>query len=171
MEFLSDILGVGAVAASGGLFGFLGAIGGQVSKYFQEKQRQSWEREKWSHEERLLKLQMEARSQETELELAIVAQQGSWQGLSASIKGDVGQPSYKWVAAVKSCFRPFITIVLWVLSAWVFAQVFNSDGIFSKSESKDLIAYMVYSVFFTACTATAWWFGDRALTPPGLKNK
>ncbi|WP_444933630.1 hypothetical protein [Microbulbifer sp. JTAC008] len=172
MEWLSDLLGVGASAVSGGLFGFLGSIAGQVSRYWQEKQRQEWEQKKWTHETELLELNMRAKSQETEAELALAAQAGSWSGLEASHLNAVDHPSYPWVAAIKSLFRPLITVVLWCLAAWVFAVVVNDvSELLSAAERHELLMYMVYSVFFTACTATAWWFGDRALTPANFKNK
>ena len=87
MEWADLIAGAVSVG-SGGLFGLLGSAVGVVAKYFQEKQRQTWEREKWSHETELLRLNMEARAQETEQELAIVSQEGSWGGLSESIRAE-----------------------------------------------------------------------------------
>ncbi len=172
MEWLNDLLGVGASAASGGLFGLLGAVGGQVSKYFQEKQRQAWEEKKWDREERLLQLQMKGRREETEQELAIVQQQGSWAGLRASYSSVIDQPSYKWVAAVKSLFRPLLTLVLWVMAGITFYLVVTvANKYFSGVELKELIKYMVYTIFFSASTAGMWWFGDRALSPPQFKNR
>lgn len=43
--------------------------------------------------------------------------------------------------------------------------------VLDAAEVKDLLRYIVYSVVFTACTAGMWWFADRALAPPGLKNR
>lgn len=172
MDWLTELLGIGANAASGGVFGLIGAVVGQVSRYFQESQRQAWELKKWSHEEKLLELQMKVNAQETENELAIVAQEGSWDGLKESYAVAVDQKSYRWVAAVKSLFRPFITVVLWMLAAWVFYKIVTAMGeILEAAEIKDLVTYMVYSVFFTTSTATMWWFGDRALTPTKFKNQ
>ena len=34
-----------------------------------------------------------------------------------------------------------------------------------------LLRYIVFSVVFSFSTAVAWWFGDRALTPPGAKHR
>lgn len=171
MEWLGNLLGIGATAASGGLFGVLGSVLGNVSKYFYRKQEQQWQREKWAQENKLQELQMKAGALETEQELAIESQKGSWRGLVASHQV-VDPPSYKWVAAIKSLFRPFITLVLWVLAAWVFHQVVTTlRDLFSALEFKELVTYMVYSVFFAATTAAMWWFADRALAPPGLKNR
>lgn len=174
MEWLTDLLGVGASAGAGagGLFGFFGALAGQVSKYLQEKQRQEWERAKWDREERMLHLQMQARAAETEQEILIANSEGSWRGLEVSHSSAVDLPSYPWVAAVKSLFRPFLTLALWLLAGWVFYLITSTASeLFTEVELKDLVRYMVYSIFFSAMTAGVWWFGDRALTPPQLKNR
>ncbi|MGH1371146.1 MAG: hypothetical protein ACRBBW_03865 [Cellvibrionaceae bacterium] len=172
MEWITDLIGVGASAGAGGLFGLFGALAGQVSKYLQEKQRQEWERAKWDREERMLHLQMQARKAETEQEVLIANSEGSWRGLEASHSSAVDMPSYRWVAAAKSLFRPLLTIALWVLAAWVFHLVTaKANDLFTEIELKDLVRYMVYSIFFSAMTAGVWWFGDRALTPPQLKNR
>lgn len=169
MEFLGELLGLGA---SGGLFGLLGAITGQVSKHFQAKQKHRFEIEKWNREERLLHLQIQVKTAETENELAIVNSSGSWDGLRASYQHSVDQPSYKWVAAVKSLFRPTLTLLLWLLAAWVFYKVIVEwPEIFDEVNKYDLIIYMVNTIFFCASTATVWWFGDRALTPMEFKNR
>jgi hypothetical protein len=172
MDWLNDLLGIGASAASGGVFGLLGAIGGQVSKYFQEKQRQAWEEKKWDREERMIELQMKSRREETEQELAIVQQQGSWSGLKASYSAVTDQPSYKWVAAAKSLFRLFLTTLLWLMAGITFYLVVTAGkAYFNGAELKELVRYMVYTIFFSASTAGMWWFGDRALTPPQFKNR
>ena len=40
-----------------------------------------------------------------------------------------------------------------------------------EAEIKDLLRYMIYSLFFATTTAITWWFGDRAFAPPGMKNR
>lgn len=169
-----DILGLGASVASGGLFGLFGSLLGSVAKFFHEKQRQAFEEKKWTYETDLLRLQMEAKAKETEQELAVVSQEGSWSGLKASIAAEtqIG-PTHKWVTDIKALFRPFLTIALWIISAWVFWKIGEGglDKWFQQGEANNLVKYMVYTVFFSASTATAWWFGDRALTPPHLKHR
>lgn len=174
MEWLTDILGAAGSVAGGGIFGIFGAVAGQVSQYFAKKQEQKFQLKKWDYEKDLLKLDMEAKQQETEQELAIVSQQGAWKGLDSSISADaMMKPSSKWAQDIKSLFRPFLTISLWGLAGWVFYKVVLSTqlDVFTAAETKELVKYMVYSVFFSASTATVWWFGDRALTPPHLKNR
>ena len=71
--------------------------------------------------------------------------------------------------------RSFVHELLWFLAGWVFYRVVTAaEGVLREVLTAEdiaaLIRYMVFSVFFCASTATVWWFGDRALTPPGMKN-
>lgn len=169
-----SIIGGALSVGSGGIFGLVGSAIGVAAKYFQEKQQQAWEKEKWTHETELLKLNMQARAQETEQELAIVSQEGSWQGLSESIKADRAIKNvHVWVNDARALFRLTLTILLWGLAAYIFYKICGNDlrQWIDKVSAAELIRYMVYTVFFCASSATMWWFGDRALTPPGMKNK
>ena len=171
MEFLGSLLGN---VASGGLFGLLGSVIGVVAKYIQEKQRQAWEREKWQHELRLLELQMKAKSAETEQELSVVSSAGAWDGLRASYEAPIAvRGVHRWVNDLRSLFRPFLTVFLWVAAVVVLWGVTTGwgSGWLGDAESRDLVRYAVQSLVFSASTATVWWFGDRALTPPGLKHR
>jgi hypothetical protein len=176
MEFLGDLIGTAASVGSGGLFGILGSGIGQISKYFQKKQERVFQREKWNHEKDLLQINMRAKQQETEQELAIVSQQGSWQGLDTSIEADAMlKPISDWAIDAKALFRSFITIMMWIIAFIVFYMIVTGveelTKWFTQVELKELIKYMVYTIFFTASTATLWWFADRSLTPPEFKNR
>tara|TARA_R110000850_G_scaffold93465_7_gene197723 strand:- start:5004 stop:5522 length:519 start_codon:yes stop_codon:yes gene_type:complete len=172
MEWLGDLLGTGASVASGGLFGLLGSVVGVFAKTYQEKQRQEWETKQQAYELQLLDMQMKQRAQETEHELAIVAQEGSWQGMSSSQEMAMsGGETHMWVNDIKSLFRPALTLTLWIISLYLFTSLANDSKMLSQPEVDELMKYMVYSIFFSASTATVWWFGDRALAPPGLKNR
>jgi hypothetical protein len=171
---LGDIVNVGASVASGGVFGLVGSIIGSASKYFFNKQEQAFQREKWDHETLLLKLQAEAQAAETEQEIALAAQQGSWSGLAESYKAEAAiGTTHVWVNDIRALFRPFLTVTLWVLSGWIFYQIGQEkfSAWLQEGESESLVRYMVYTAFFSASTATAWWFGDRALSPPQYKNR
>jgi len=152
-RIMADILGLGLDAAAGGLFGILGTALGRVAGYFERKQAFKQEVLRWDHEYKLHELQMTARAQETELELALAAQEGSWRGLEASIKADaaIGAAS-KWVINALRLVRPVLTILLWVITAWIFAVSQESS--------------IVEAAVFAATAATLWWFGDRAPKPP-----
>ena len=145
-----------------------------AGKYFQEKQRQNWVKEKWLHETKLLELQMQAKVVETEQELAIVSQEGAWVGLKESLRGDQSIKNvHRWVNDIRALFRPFLTVLLWGIAAWIFWQVTSGALVewLKDTDIAELIRYMVFSVFFSAGTATVWWYGDRALSPPSLKNR
>lgn len=171
MDFLSDILGG---VASGGIFGLVGSIIGVGAKYFQEKQRQAWEQKKWDHESKLLELQMQVRAAETEQELAIVSQTGAWAGLDDSLRADRSvKDVHTWVNDLRALFRPALTVLLWAIGTLVFYLVVCGALIdwLKGVDIADLIRYMVFSVFFSASTATVWLFSDHALTPPAMKNR
>ncbi len=181
MDFLGDIAGaLGGVftsAASGGLFGLLGAGVGAVAQYFQRRQEQAFKKEEWAHESHLLELNMRARAAETEQELAIVSQQGAWNGLGESLKADAaaGRNAPSWVNAVRSLFRPVLTSGLLVLVYLVWRDLLAGldaersllSAVLSEAEVKELLRYIVFSLVFAASTAVVWWFGDRSLVPPG----
>jgi hypothetical protein len=140
-------------AAAGGVFGIVGTALGRVAGFFERKQTFKHEVQRWSHEYKLHELQMAASAQETEMEIALTAQQGSWKGQEPSIKADaaIGKAS-KWVINVLRLVRPVLTILLWLITAWIFAVTQESA--------------IVEAAVFAATAATLWWFGDRAPKPP-----
>ena len=179
MEFIGNLLGAGASAMSGGIFGLAGSLIGGVFKYFQAKQAQQFKKEEWDHESNLLKLNMEAMQKQTENELALASQVGSFRGLDSSIRADskVGE-SYKWVNAIRSLFRPLLTTGLVVIAYLIFKDLMaglETEGqsvlALGKEKSRSILEYVVYSLVFSASTAVVWWFGDRAFAPPGMKNR
>lgn len=149
---MADILSLGLDAATGGLFGIFGTVMGRVAGYFEKKLSFKQEQERWLHEYKLHELQMQARLQETELELALAAQAGSWKGLEASIKAEaaIGRAS-QWVIDILRLVRPVLTLFLWAITAWIFHITKNGA--------------IVEAAVFAASAATLWWFGDRAIKP------
>jgi len=170
----ADVIGVGASAATGGIFGLVGSLVGAVGKYFQKKQEQSFLREKWDYETKLLELNMKKGIQEFDHEMALTAQQGSWSGLEASYKHDASiGPVHKWVNDIVKLFRPVLTIALWILCGiifWWFGQKEFSETL-SSEDIFILKRYMIHTTFFAAGSAAMWWFGERSLTPPDMKHK
>jgi hypothetical protein len=149
---MADVMALGFEAAAGGLFGIFGTALGRVAGFFERRQTHSQEQARWGHEYKLHELNMQARSQETEMELALVAQSGSWAGLEASIKADaaIGKAS-QWVVNVLRLVRPALTLLLWGITA----------GIFLRTQNEAIAEAAV----FAATAATLWWFGDRAPKP------
>lgn len=178
MEFLTNLLGFGASVGSGGLFGLLGSIVGVAAKYLQKRQELKEHNLDRQHELELIRLQMKSRNQETENELEIVKQEADMIQRSSSYRMPIVTSNvHTWVNDIRALFRPFLTVSL--NGAAVFILIYlmsNMEGELAQMLTSDnpvaeLVTYMVHSLFFVASTATVWWFGDRALTPPSLKNK
>lgn len=176
MGAIIDIIGA---AAGGGLFGLIGSIFGWWAKRDAAQLERAFEKDKWAYEQENMRLQMEARAAETEQELAIVSQEGSWDGLDASIQHDTVliQRSSGWVNDLRSLFRPFLTASLQVAQCWVIYLIASGNAQMIEvlanptSPGAEILRYSVYSLVFAAQTSSAWWFGERAFSPPNMKNK
>ena len=108
----------------------------------------------WLDELDLQKLQMQAKAAETEQEIHIAENQGSWSGLTSSLaaEGALGA-TYPWVNATRALVRPALTIGLTTFLACAF---------FAMSPGDIDRAYVADSLVFAAVTSIVWWFGDRA---------
>ncbi len=149
---MADLLRFGADAMAGGVFGIIGTALGRVAGYFERKQTFLQEEKRWGHELKLHELQMKASKQETEMELAIGAQKGSWDGLKASLIADANIGiAAQWVINILRLVRPSLTLLLWLITAWIFAKTQDGD--------------IANAAVFAATAATLWWFGDRAPKP------
>lgn len=173
MEWLTEILGAGASAATGGVFGLIGSLLGVGAKYVQKRQELKFEKAKWDHELALIDKQAELRQLESESELAVVNAKGSWAGLEASyqmqVKGEVSQ----WANNIRALFRPFLTVFLWILAGVALYWLLSANAVLYVTPEyiTEIVRYAIHTVFFTASAAGLWWFGDRAMTPPGAKNR
>jgi hypothetical protein len=149
---MAGLFGIGLDAAAGGLFGIVGTGLGRVAAFFERKQVFEQDVKRWGHELKLHEMQMRARKQETEMELAIAAERGSWQGLASSMQADanVGLAS-KWVINILRLVRPVLTLLLWLITGWIFSVTKDTN--------------IASSAVFAATAATLWWFGDRAPKP------
>ena len=137
---------------TGGLFGLLGNVTNKVIGIFTAKQDFAQKKEEWSHEERLLDMQMKAKAAETEQELAVTASSGSWSGLGESLKAETAIGStYPWVNAVRALVRPALTMSL---GGFLCAAYFATSGAARTTIAESLV--------FAAVTSIVWWFGDRA---------
>lgn len=160
MDVLGDLLGTGASALSGGLFGLVGNIATKVFGYFEAKQDFTQKLAEWGHETDLLKLQMQAKTAETEQEIHVAESQGSWSGLATSLtaEGAIGA-SYPWVNAARALVRPTLTIGL---------ATFLACAFFALTPGDIDRAYIADSLVFAAVSSIVWWFGDRA---PGKSSR
>ena len=155
---MDTIIGLGLDAAAGGVFGLIGTAVGRIAGFFERRQTFKQAQARWAHELELHKLQMHARLQETEMELALAAQEGSWRGLQASIDAEakIGTASL-WVINLLRLVRPVLTLLLWLITGWIFSVTQNGS--------------IVEAAVFAATAATLWWFGDRAPKPPVVQHK
>lgn len=154
---MADLVSLGFDAAAGGVFGLIGTALGRVAGFFERRDENAQEQARWVHEYRLHELSMIARAQETENEIELAAQAGSWKGLEASILADsaVGQAS-RWVINLLRLVRPSLTFLLWIITAGIFLQTQNQA--------------IAEAAVFAATAATLWWFGDRAPKPVTKKQ-
>lgn len=148
------VLGLGASALSGGIFGVVGTALGRLGGFFERKQTFAQERARWAHEIQLQELTARTKAAETEAEHRLIDTQGAWQALSASYEAEarIGE-SYAWVNAVRALTRPVLTLFLWIAALIIFWNTAHTDGAH---------AAFVETVTFAATAATLWWFGDRA---------
>jgi len=164
---LASALGAGA---TGGLFGLIGQVGNRAIGIWEARERRKdmvltyqQEEKRWGQERALIELQMKARAEETEHELAIAETRGSWAGLAASAEADARAPeSYRWVAAVRTLTRPFLTLETQLLLVVLLFVVKDQARV-------DLLQTVVDTAAFSASTALLWWFGERGQRPRGAK--
>lgn len=148
---MENLTGLAASATGGGLFGLIGTVLGRVAGFFERRQEQAQERARWAHESELLKMQMQAKAQETEAEIALAETAGSWDGLKASMQAEAAiGASYPWVNAMRGLTRPVLTLLLWLISVSIFVGA-DPEGQQAITETAT----------FAATAATLWWFGDR----------
>ena len=168
MDIITTAGGGLAGGALGAAFGALGSILNRGLGIFETRERRKdrqlemvHEVERWGQD---LKLASEARAgriEEARLALVQTDADGSWKGLNASLQADsrLGQ-SWPWVAAVRALTRPALTLLLWILFAVLFLSAMS--GALQPDTAAGVVRTAVETIAFSASTALAWWFGDRA---------
>lgn len=156
---MTDIIGLTASAAGGGVFGLVGTALGRVAGFFERRQSLRHETLRWQHEIALLDRQQVAARQSAQDARKQADVEGSWQGLHASLEADAAiGSSYRWVDAIRGLTRPFLTLLLWVIATGIW---FGADTAGRTS--------IVETATFAATAATLWWFGDRSPRQSGPK--
>ena len=181
MEWLGDLLGIGASAASGGVLGLAGAVVGKVGQFFQSRQERKAKQQDYEHELKLLERQQQRQSMEDAHETEMVHTRGSYTGLETSIEAEAQVRNVsQWVNNLRSLTRPTLTFGLVGIVSWMFIILMNAlqpaaqhalVDILGREAVVEILTYIIYSVVFSATTAVVWWFGDRALTPPGQQER
>ena len=149
---MSDVIGIAASAAGGGLFGLVGTTVGRIAGYFEKRQTIAHEERRWQYEVRRLEQEQRAASQAAEAQLEQTHADGRWAGLQASLSAEAAlASSYKWVDAVRALTRPCLTILLWLIATVIWFSAAPTDR-----------AMITETATFAATAATLWWFGDRS---------
>ncbi len=152
---MSDIAGLAASAAGGGLFGLIGTVLGRIAGYAERRQMHAQERARWQHENQLAQLSMKAKREAADSERKLADTTGRWAGLTASLEADAAiASSYKWVDAARGLTRPVLTLTLWLIAGLVYI-----------SASPEERMAITETASFAATAATLWWFGDRGPQP------
>ena len=157
-----------AGGALGAAFGALGSILNRGLAIFETREKRrdrqlemAHEKDRWAHD---LQIAADARSDRAEAArqaLARTQAEGSWTGLSDSIRAEAAlQTAWPWVAAVRALTRPALTLLLWVLFAGLFLAA--AGGALDGDTASAVVRTAVETIAFSASTALAWWFGDRA---------
>lgn len=181
MEWIGEVLGMGASVASGGVLGLVGSLAGKVGQFFQAKQERKSKQMDYDHELKLLEMQQSQASREDLHEVEMLETQGSYSGLEASINAEASiQQVSTWVNNLRSLTRPVLTFSLVGIVTWMFIVLMGAVqtgtdnalvGLLGQTAVIEILTYIIYSVVFSASTAIVWWFGDRALTPPGQRSR
>lgn len=148
---MSDIIGLAASAAGGGVFGLVGTVIGRVAGLIERRQDNTQERARWAHDAAMQAARMREMAAATEAQIKLADAAGAWRGLAASMEAEasIGE-SYKWVNAVRALTRPLLTLLLWAITGLVYLGA-----------SAEARVGIVETATFAATAATLWWFGDR----------
>lgn len=168
MDIITAAGGGLAGGALGAAFGALGSILNRGLGIFEAREKRrdrqlemAHEVERWGHDLKLAAETRAGRIEEARQALDKAEAEGSWRGLEASIRSDAAVgASWPWVSAVRALTRPALTLLLWVLFAVLFLSAVS--GALEANTASSVVRTAVDTVAFSASTALAWWFGDRA---------
>ncbi|MEY4248642.1 MAG: hypothetical protein RJA87_275 [Pseudomonadota bacterium] len=158
-----DVLNTLSGGAVGAVMGAFGSAANRGVGLLELREKRKDRAQEIAHERAMAELVQTSKSQEALQAQTLAKVQGSYAALNASIEADRPEASYRWVAAVRSLTRPVLTLLLWILFAVMFVLVFRSGP--TDGGSTQLIASSLETISFSAATALAWWFGDRAPRP------
>lgn len=152
-------MGLLATIFAGPLMGLIGSITSAVFKERETKAAVDAKKVDQAHELALLDAQAKQRGVELENERAIAQADAVARQVVASYEHDAASAgkSYAWAEAVKTLFRPFITLALVLLSAAIY---FTFDPL--TMGLNPIQEHIIASVLFLTEVAVTWWFADRA---------
>lgn len=168
MDIINAAGGGLAGGALGAAFGALGSILNRGIGIFETREKRkdrqmemAHEKDRWARDLTLASEARAGRAEEARQALARSEVEGSWRGLAASLKAEAAiGDSWPWVAAVRALTRPALTLLLWLLFAILFLSAVS--GALDAETAASVVRTAVETIAFSASTALAWWFGDRA---------
>lgn len=168
MDIITTAGGGLAGGALGAAFGALGSILNRGVGIYETRERRkdrqmemAHEKDRWARDLTIASEVRAGRAEEARLALAKSDLDGSWRGLSASQKAEAAiGDSWPWVSAVRALTRPALTLLLWLLFAILFLSAVS--GALEAETAAGVVRTAVETIAFSASTALAWWFGDRA---------
>lgn len=112
------------------------------------------EKNRWSHDKDMFKMQSQAKVAETEQEAFLLTTKGSYDGLEASMQQQTEalKGTSKWVRNVVSMVRPVLTFTF--VGIVVYISVTDNPDNYRAAGVAAAIDLAMMSV--------AWWFGDRS---------
>ncbi len=172
MDIITTTAGVAGSGLAGGAlgaaFGALGSVLNRGLSIFETREKRkdrqlemAHEKDRWTHDLRLAEGQRLGEAEAARQQLARADSEGSWTGLAESIRAEAAIVSqWPWVGAVRALTRPALTLLLWLLFAVLFLSAVA--GALDAQTASGVVRAAVETIAFSASTALAWWFGDRA---------
>lgn len=150
--------GIIATILGGPIMGLLGSVVSAFTKEREHKMNLEDKRADQAHELALLSKHAAQRGAELENDRAIAEADAVSRSVVASFQHDAASAghSYPWVDAIKTLFRPAITLLLVALAGAIY---FTFDA---ATTINALQEHIVYSILFLGEVAVTWWFADRA---------
>lgn len=172
MDIVTTTAGLAGTGLAGGAlgaaFGALGSLFNRGLGIFETREKRrdrqlemAHEKDRWAHDLEIAAGRRGDRAEAARQALARTEAEGSWSGLSESIRAEAAlEAGWPWVSAVRALTRPALTLLLWLLFAVLFLAA--SGGALEPDTASGVIRTAVETIAFSASTALAWWFGDRA---------
>ena len=144
MDPITSVLG-------GGLAGIFGSLVDKFFGYLELKEKRAVLAMQQEHEQRRWDFDLKVRHSEQEHEQAIAVFEAEREMRAASYQHDSGYGTAPiWIVGLLRLVRPALTVLLLVLTAWVFWRA-----------TDEVQADVADQIVFLATMAISWWFGSR----------
>lgn len=152
---------------SGGVTGLIGTVISGGMKFFENKQKHSYELAIMEVEIKQMRVEAEIARDIAELDMESKDRTAAWSALEASYKESTSRMSTgdsQWlvmVDVVRGLMRPVITLGL-LLGIGVIYFTVGADT--TLPDGTPMTVNIIQTVLFVGTTAVLWWFGTRHLS-------